>query len=141
MQRLTSQLFPAPVAYQIKLMAEKMQKQRTKISEEYRELVEKFATRDVEGKIVHPNADDTNSFDVDPAKMTEYKAEETAFGEREFTINVSQISLRDLAKTEFTPAELGQLDALIAKPLEVTPASVTSITSVPETSAETGGVA
>ncbi len=115
-QKLTSQNFPAQVAYQVKCLADKMQKWRERISKEYLQIVDAFATIDAEGKIVHPNPEDKNGFDVAPDRMADYKKAEEAFGETEFTINVSQINLADLAKLEFTAAEMAQLEPLIRVP-------------------------
>ena len=115
-QKLSSQSFGMQTAYKIKLIGEKLMKQREKVQGEYRELVEKYATRDERGEMVHPDPKDTNGFDVKPELMEEYKAAETAFGLREFTVNVSQLTVKELEKCEFTPAELSQLDALIAHP-------------------------
>lgn len=133
-QKLTSQNFPAKTAYQIKVLADKMQKWREQISKEYLQIVDKFAMKDAEGKIVHPNPEDKNGFDVAPELMAAYKKAETAFGETEFTINVSQLALADLAKLEFTPAEMGQLDPLIAPPaglVDNADAPIASVTKLP----------
>lgn len=134
-QKLTSQNFPAQTAYQVKLLADKMQKWREQISKEYLVLVDRFATKDAEGKIVHPNPEDKNGFDVSPERMADYKKAEAEFGEIEFTINVSQIQLKDLAKLEFTPAEMSQLDPLIAPPPGLAEDSpVASVTKLPTSS-------
>ena len=95
-QKLSSQSFGMQTAYKIKLIGEKLMKQREKVQGEYRELVEKYATRDEKGEMVHPDPKDTNGFDVKPELMEEYKAAETAFGLREFTVNVSQLTVKEL---------------------------------------------
>lgn len=128
-QKLTSQNFPAKTAYQMKLLVEKMQKKREQISGEYLQIVNRFASKDDKGEIVHPNPEDKNGFDIKPELMDEYKKAELAFGDTEFTLNVSQLSLDDLAKLEFTPAEMDQLSPLIRTPLEAVEhtASVTQL--------------
>lgn len=139
-QKLSSQNFPARIAYQVKLMGDKMQKKRADISAEYLKMVDQYATKDADGKILHPNPEDQNGIDIKPELMPEYKKAEASFGETEFTINVSKLMLEDLSKLEFTPAEMSQLDALIEAPLELvekeTPvASVTPINSGVEVAA------
>lgn len=132
-QKLNSQNFPAKVAYQMKCLGEKMQAWREKISKEYMAIVDKYATKDADGKVIHPNPEDKNGFDIKPELMDAYKKDEAAFGETEFTINVSQIQLEDLAKLEFTPAEMAQLSPLIATPLGLVEAAapVASVTQLP----------
>lgn len=137
-QKLTSQNFPAKTAYQIRLLADKMQKWREQISKEYMEIIQTYATKDADGAVVHPNPEDKNGFDVAPERMEAYKAAEAKFGETEFTINVSQIRLEDLAKLEFTPAEMAQLDPIIAAPPGLAEAPVASVTQLP-TAAEPVG--
>lgn len=111
-QKLTSQSFNARIAYAIKKIADKMHQQRNKIQAEYRELIEKFGTKDEKGELVLIG-ENKEGFDVPAERMEEYKAAEKAFGETQFTIDRPQLTLEEISKVEFTPAELGHLDPLI----------------------------
>lgn len=114
-QQLTQGKYPSELAWKIRLMVDKMQKQRTLIQSEYLVLVGLFASKDAEGKLIVPEGSQPGAFDVPEDRMAAYKAEVALFNEREFTINVSQLTLRDVAKVEFTPAEIDQLAPLFVE--------------------------
>jgi hypothetical protein len=147
-KKLTGQPLGSQAAYQVKKLCEKLMKERERIQKEYQALVAEWATKDADGKVVHPNPQDPNSFDVPEEKMEGWVAAQNAFGEREFSVNCTQVPFQALGKLEFSAAELTQISPLIAFPPELEavpsgePATVTPIGgAVPADAPETGGVA
>lgn len=113
LQKIAGSQFPTKQAYTIKKLADKMQSERNRISEEYKALMLTYAKRDEKGEVIHPEPEDKNSFDVDDAQMGEYKKAETAFGDRVVEFNFPKLSLDSLAALSFSPAEISLLEAVI----------------------------
>lgn len=114
MQKLASIALPTHTAYSVKKLLDVMQAKRKQIQDDYlSQVVAKFAKKNEDGSLFHPEPSDTNSFDVPAESMDAYKAAEKEFAETEFTIDRAKIPLAALGSASFTAAELSLMEAVI----------------------------
>lgn len=83
-----------------------------RISEEYKtDLIDVYAKKDEEGKIVRPEGD-PNGFVPDDTKMEEFMKAQDAFGDREAEINWRPLTPDTLSDIKLTAKELDLLGEL-----------------------------
>ncbi len=134
-QKLSSHAFPVKTAYAVKKIVDSLQRQRNAISDDYLEIVKKYATKNPDGSIHRPKAEDPNGFDIPPELLDAYKAEEREFGEREFTLDRPQLCLSDLEGLSLSAAELSQLEPLIAGEPDASTGQIATVTQLPTAAA------
>lgn len=76
------------------------------------EVVEKYAKRDAEGKVVRPAHDPVDGFEPDDDKVEELNAAHLAFGEREMEIDTPQITWGDIGEHKLCPQDIKNLGSL-----------------------------
>ena len=118
LQKLLNTPMRSQVAYQLKKIADELQKARTTIGQEYeKEIVNVYAVRGEKGDIVRPE-DDPMGFDVDPSKRDEFKRVQDDFGKRIIRLERHKITLHDLDGVALSAAELSLLEPIYAEPQE-----------------------
>lgn len=125
MQKLAQTPMSTKVAYNIKKLADAMNKQREVISQEYqRDIVDKYAKKDEKGELVRPEGQ-PQGFDIDAEKVEEFQKVQEDFGKREFTIERFKLTLADLEQVKLSASELTALEPIYQEhPVDTTEGNV-----------------
>ncbi len=96
-------------AKHVKLVAKLVEKLRKQIQDEFqKEIVDVYAIKNDEGKIVRPEHDPLG-FDVTAEKKEEFTKAQTAFGEKIATIQAPPLTVQTLQEVKITGSELESL--------------------------------
>jgi hypothetical protein len=126
-QKLVHERLAVQAAYNIKKIADDIQRARKQIGEQYRkELVDAFAKRDENGQVVWTSPDQTD-FEVMDGKEEEFRKALTAFGEKVFVMDRTPISLHDLRNCLVSAAELTVLEPIMVLPSDQNGEKVVSL--------------
>lgn len=132
LQALTASKYDPKVSYQLGKVTDACMTIRRKLQEEYKNIINTYATKDAEGKIVNTDPADPRSFEIEASKMDEYKKVEAEWGEQFVEIPRDAIPYSRLGAVQFTPNEAFMLSEIVNfedQPVEAVGENVTSISS------------
>jgi hypothetical protein len=113
LQALTSHKYDPRVSYALGKITDKCMSIRRQLQEEYKAIIDKYATKDASGKIVNTDPNDPRSFDIEESKMAEYKTVEAEWGEKYVEIDRDAIPYSKLGAVQFTPNEAFMLSEVV----------------------------
>lgn len=96
------------IGHIVKLVQDALNKMRQDFQSE---IVEKFAKRDAEGKIVRPDGEPLG-FDLDETKKDEFNKAQENFGKTEVTIDWNPLNPEDMVDMKLSASELTSLESL-----------------------------
>src|SRR5574343_753696 len=115
MQNLTSMKLPSNVSYQIMKIADAMNKEHAKAHAAWQGIVNQYAKKDENGKIIPRSESQPDSFTVDEKDQAAFDEAHKVFGATTFTIDRNPLALSDLGHNPMSAAELSVLSAIITE--------------------------
>lgn len=126
-QKLAGTPMNTRLAYAIKKIVDELNRGRKKVSTEYQaEIVAKYAKKDAEGKIIHPEGH-PEAFDIDETHKEAFTKDQEAFGIREYEINRAKLTLADLDNVKLSAQDLSMLEPLYEGEPDEVPENVKAI--------------
>jgi hypothetical protein len=108
MEKLTNMPTDGKTAYRIKTINAELKKARVKISDEYeKEICEKYAERDAEGKY------DRQTFKPKKEMIADFKKDQDEFGKRTVEIERPKLTMADIKDTKLTANDLEALEPIL----------------------------